>query len=57
MLTKTVLRKNYFTTGQFDPEDKKIVFISYKQDPDSYAARACAEILEGIPGQGSVKQI
>lgn len=51
MLTKT-LTKNYFTTGQFDPEDKKIVFISYKQDPDSYAARKCAEILEEIPGLG-----
>ena len=52
MQTKTVLTKNFFTTGQFDPEDKKIVFISYKQDPDSYAARKCAEILEEIPGLG-----
>ena len=52
MLTKTVLRKNYFTTGQFDPEDKKIIFISYRQGSDSYAARGCAEILEKIPGLG-----
>ena len=52
MLTEIPLTKNYFTTGQFDPEDKKIVFISYKRDPDSYAARKCAEILEGISGLG-----
>ena len=32
MLTKTVLTKNYFTTGEFDPGDRKIVFVSYKSD-------------------------
>jgi len=52
MQTRTVLTKNYFTTGQFDPEDKKIVFISYRQGSDSYDARGCAEILEEIPGLG-----
>lgn len=50
MLTGIPLVKNHFTTGQFDPEDKKIVFISYKQDPDRDVARRCAEILEGISG-------
>lgn len=45
MLTRIPLTKNYSTTGQFDPENKKIVFIFYKRDPDSYAARKCAKIL------------
>ena len=35
------LTKNYFTTRQFDPRDKKIVFISYKHDPDQFIARKC----------------
>lgn len=51
MLTKTVLTKNYFTTGEFDPGDRKIVFVSYKSD-DRYIARKCAEILEETPGLG-----
>lgn len=51
MLTKIPLIKNYFTTDPFDPEDKKIVFISYKSD-DRYIARKCAEILEGTLGLG-----
>ena len=46
------LTKNYFTTRQFDPGDKKIVFISYKHDPDKFIARKCAEILENTPGLG-----
>ena len=50
MQTETVLTKNRFTTSQYDPKEEKIVFISYKQDPDKPIARKCAEILEGTPG-------
>lgn len=50
MLTRTVLTKNRFTTRQYDPGEKKIVFVSYKRNPDRYIARQCAEILEETPG-------
>lgn len=50
MQTEIVLTKNRFTTGQYNPGDKKIVFVSYKRNPDRYIARKCAEILEGTPG-------
>lgn len=50
MQTKIALTRNDFTTGPFDPGAKKIVFISYKRDPDRYAARKCAEILQETPG-------
>ena len=52
MLTKPVLTKNCFTTRSFDPGEKKIVFVSYKRNPDRNIARKCAEILEGTPGLG-----
>ena len=50
MLTKIALTKNCFTTGHFDPAQKKIVFVSYKRNPDRDSARKCAEILEETPG-------
>jgi len=45
-----VLTKNRFTTRQYDPGEKKIVFVSYKRNPDRYIALKCAEILEETPG-------
>ena len=50
MQTERVLTKNRFTTAQYDPKEEKIVFISYKRDPDRYAARKCAEILQETLG-------
>ena len=53
METKRVLTKNLFQTSRyysFNPDDEKIVFISYKRDPDRPIARKCAEILEDTPG-------
>ena len=44
---------NLFQTNRdysFNPDEKKIVFVSYKRDPDRYAARKCAEILQETPG-------
>ena len=50
MQREKVLIKNRFTTDQYDPKEGKIVFISYKRDPDRPIARKCAEILEDTSG-------
>ena len=44
---------NLFQTNRdysFNPNEKKIVFVSYKRDPDRYAARKCAKIFQETPG-------
>lgn len=48
-MQRSHLSKNLFQSF-FDPNEKSVVFISYKRDPDRSIALRCADILQNTPG-------